>query len=72
MMRAIRVKLRFVVEPDDDGFHVYCPELKGLHAGGATEEEAIKNGQDAAEAYLHSLLKHDDPIPLGIVEARAC
>jgi predicted RNase H-like HicB family nuclease len=64
------VKLRFtvdiVVEPDEDQFHAYAPALKGLHVGGRTEKEAIKNAIDATELYLQSLIRHGDPIPLGI------
>jgi len=66
--RMIKVRLRIMVEPDDERFHAYCPELKGLHVDGATEEEALGNAKDAANAYLRSLIKHNDPIPLGVLE----
>lgn len=68
-LRSIKFRVRFVVEPDEDRFHAYCPELKGLHVDGATEQEALMHARDAATAYLRSLLKHDDPIPLGILES---
>jgi len=68
-IRTIKVRIGFVVEPDEGGFHVYCPDLKGLHAEGATEEEAIANARDAAAAYMKSLLKHNDPIPVGVLES---
>jgi len=55
------------VEPDENGFHAYCPALRGLHTCGDTEEEALSNAADAATAYLRSLIKHGDPIPVGIV-----
>jgi len=54
------------VEPDDDGFHAYCPALKGLHTYGSTEKEAFENAKYAAIAYLESSIKHNDPIPVGI------
>ena len=63
-----KVNIDIVVEPDEDGFHAYCPALKGLHTCGDTEEEAVRNAAAAAMAYLQSLLKHGDPIPVGIVE----
>jgi len=56
-------RVRVVVEPDGEGFHAYCPALKGLHAPGATEAEALANAGDAALAYIESLIKHGDPIP---------
>lgn len=65
--KKITFKVELVVESDNDRFHAFCPALKGLHAEGDTEEEACKNGVDAAIAYIQSLIKHDDPIPLGIV-----
>ena len=65
--RTIGFMVEVVVEPDDDGFHAYCPALKGLHTGGATVDEALENAKDAAIAYLQSLIKHGDPIPVGIL-----
>ena len=57
-------RLMVVIEPDGEGFHAFCPALKGLHVSGATEEEALVNVRDAATAYLRSLIRHGDPIPL--------
>ncbi len=62
----LEFQLRFVVEPDEDEYHAYCPALKGLHTGGATAEEALENAKDAAVAYILSLINHGDPIPIGI------
>lgn len=59
-------KIQVVIEPDRVGFHAYCPALKGLHTSGNTEKEALKNAKDAAIAYLKSLIKHGDPIPIGV------
>lgn len=63
----IEFVVEICVEPDGSEFHAYCPALKGLHVSGQTEEEALENAKDAAVAYLHSLLKHNDPIPVGII-----
>ena len=63
----IGFKIEIVVEPDNDDFHAYCPALRGLHVGGDTEEEAVQNARDAAIAYLESLIKHNDPIPVGAI-----
>lgn len=64
----IKLKIRLYIEDDDGGFYVYCPELKGLHVGGATLEEAMQNGIDAAQLHIDSLIRHNDPIPLGLIE----
>jgi predicted RNase H-like HicB family nuclease len=64
--QIIGFKIEVIVEPDDNGFHAYCPTLKGLHTFGESEEEAVANARDAATAYLESCIKHHDSIPLGI------
>jgi antitoxin HicB len=62
----LRLKVSVVVEPDDDGtFHAFCPGLPGLHADGRTEDEAFTHIVDALRAYLQSLAKHRDPLPIG-------
>ena len=63
----IEFQVEIVVEPDGDEYHAYCPALKGLHACGATVKEALNNARDAAAAYIESLIKHGDPIPIGVV-----
>ena len=64
---VIGFRVEVIVEPDEIGFHAYCPALKGLHTCGDTEEEAVQNAKDAAIAYLESLIKHGDPIPVGVI-----
>ena len=45
---------KVVVEPDEDRWHAYCPALlrKGGATWGYTEEEALKNIQEALELYF--------------------
>jgi predicted RNase H-like HicB family nuclease len=59
---------KIVIEEDEleDGeraYHISCPTLKGCHTWGATQQEALKNIQEAVAAYLESLIKHNEPIP---------
>ena len=63
----IKLRINIDVEPDEDGFHAYCPILKGLHTCGNTEEEAVNNAVEASLAYLESIIKHGDPFPAGIL-----
>jgi len=67
---VVRFSVDIIVEPDDDGFHAFCPALKGLHVGGKTEQEALKNATDGAILYLESLIRHDEPIPVGVTVER--
>jgi len=69
VMAPTRFRIRIVVEPDGDEFHAYCPALNGLHTSGRTEEEAVENARDAAIAYIRSVIKHGDPIPLDCLPA---
>lgn len=62
----IGFKIQILIEADEQGFHAYCPALKGLHTCGDSKKEALENAKDAAGAYLQSLVKHGDPIPVGI------
>ena len=48
MSAKVRFTVELVVEPDDDGYHAFCPALKGLHVAGQTEEEAIQNNFEKA------------------------
>lgn len=64
--KKITFTITLIIEPDGNRFHVYCPALKGLHAEGTTVDDACKNGVDATIAYIKSLIKHGDPIPLGV------
>ena len=63
----IKLRINIDVEPDEDGFHAYCPVLKGLHTCGNTEEEAVNNAVEASLAYLESIIKHGEPFPAGIL-----
>lgn len=65
-VQFIRLKVQVVVEPDDGGWYAYCPDLKGLHVCGETQELAVRNAAEAAKLYVSSLLKHNEPIPVGV------
>jgi len=47
------MRFKVVLEPSDEGgFTVYIPSLPGCISEGETEEEALKNIQEAIELYL--------------------
>ena len=48
-------KASVVVEKDEHGFYVWCPELKGCQSQGTSLEEAIANIKEAIELYLETL-----------------
>lgn len=48
----------------EGGFTVTVPALPGCITEGDTFEEALKMAKDAIEAYIFSLNKHNEPIPI--------
>ena len=62
------IEIEVCIEDDDPGYHAYCPALKGLHTWGATKEAARENVISAVQAYMISLSKHGDPLPVGIIK----
>ena len=53
------------LEQEDDGrWSVWIPMLPGLASWGHTKEEALRNIQDAAEAYVEDMIEAGESIPL--------
>jgi len=47
------MKIKVIIEKGEDGYFVAsCPSLKSCWSQGKTEEEALKNIQEAIELYL--------------------
>ena len=61
----MNIRISVIVEPDDHGFHAYCPAFKGLHIDGETIEQALERTVDALAWYLSSLDRHGDSLPVG-------
>lgn len=54
-----------IFEPaSEGGFTVTVPALPGCITEGDTFEEALRMAKDAIEAYIFSLDKHSEPIPI--------
>ncbi|MBI2368951.1 MAG: type II toxin-antitoxin system HicB family antitoxin [Deltaproteobacteria bacterium] len=51
-------------EEDDGRWSVWVPGLPGLASWGHTKEEAMRNIQDAAEAYVEDMIESGEPIPV--------
>lgn len=41
-----------IIEKDEDGYFVYCPELQGCYTQGDSYEEAMSNIKDAIKSHL--------------------
>ena len=54
-----------VLQREEDGrWSVWIPTLPGLASWGHTKEEALRNIQDAAEAYVEDMIEAGEPIPV--------
>ncbi|MGH9069414.1 MAG: type II toxin-antitoxin system HicB family antitoxin [Acidimicrobiales bacterium] len=52
-------EIEFVFEPEaEGGFHVYAPDLPGLHTQGDNLDDATENAREALALYVEGL--HDD------------
>lgn len=68
MKTSITFSVPIVIEKDNGEYHAFCPVLKGLHTRGETIKETKTNAANAVIAYLNSLIRHGDPIPLCIIK----
>ena len=62
-MRTYTFKV--VVEPDDGGFHAYCPALRqyGAVTQGVTAEDALKNINEVVQMIVDELLEEGKDLP---------
>ena len=58
---------KVVVEPDEGGYHAYCPALRlfGAVTQGATEDEALKNIDEVIHMIVDELREDGKPLPNG-------
>ena len=62
-MRTYTFKV--VIEPDEGGFHAYCPALRryGAVTQGATEDEAARNIHEVIQMIVDELRQDNIPLP---------
>ena len=63
MARELVQRFEVVYEPDEEGFHVYVPALKGCHSWGATREEAREHVREAIALWLEGARENGITIP---------
>lgn len=63
--------IELVFAPQDEGgYHVYAPDLPGLHSEGDTLDEAMSNAREALELYVEGLREIGRPFDAGVVRRR--
>lgn len=64
-------EVEFVFEPQQEGgYHVYAPELPGLHTQGENLEDATENAREALALYVDGLREDGRSLEMGIVRRR--
>lgn len=53
----------YLIEPADDGWSAYVPDLPGCVAAADTRDEAQRLIKEAIALHVESLRSHGDPVP---------
>jgi predicted RNase H-like HicB family nuclease len=61
-------QVEFIFEPEaEGGYHVYAPDLPGLHAQGDTLDEAMDNAREALALYAEGLRNDGSAQEAGVI-----
>ncbi|MBI5147971.1 MAG: type II toxin-antitoxin system HicB family antitoxin [Parcubacteria group bacterium] len=52
-----------ILERDESGYFVFCPELQGCYSQGNTHEEALENIKDAIKLHLEDRRSAREKLP---------
>jgi predicted RNase H-like HicB family nuclease len=64
-------EIELVFEPQEEGgYHVYAPELPGLHTQGGNLDEAIANAEEALALYVEGLREDGEPLEFGVIRRK--
>jgi predicted RNase H-like HicB family nuclease len=64
-------EIEFVCEPQEEGgYHVYAPDLPGLHTQGESVDEATDNAREALELYVEGLREAGRPLDTGVLRRK--
>ncbi len=64
-------EIEFVFAPQEEGgYHVYAPDLPGLHTQGETVEEAEVNAKEALELYVDGLREEGRSFDAGVIRRK--
>jgi predicted RNase H-like HicB family nuclease len=64
-------EIELVFEPQDKGgYHVYAPELPGLHTQGRDLDDAMANANEAVALYVEGLREDGESLDMGIIRRK--
>jgi len=56
-------RFSIVIEKDENGYFVFCPELQGCYTQGDTYEEALEHIKDAVKLHLEDRIASREELP---------
>jgi predicted RNase H-like HicB family nuclease len=69
MSEAAEIELVF--EPlEEGGYHVYAPDLPGLHTQGEDIEDASRNAEEALALYVEGLRQDGGSLNSGVIRRK--
>jgi predicted RNase H-like HicB family nuclease len=70
-MADIAKEIELIFEPQEEGgYHVYAPDLPGLHTQGDDLEDAMKNANEAVALYVEGLREDGDSLDTGVIRRK--
>jgi predicted RNase H-like HicB family nuclease len=70
-MADIAREIELVFEPQNEGgFHVYAPDLPGLHTQGEDLDDAMANATEAVALYVEGLREDGEPLDTGVIRRK--
>lgn len=64
-------EIELVFEPQEEGgYHVYAPELPGLHTQGEDIDDAMAKAEEALALYVEGLREDGDSLEFGVIRRK--
>ncbi len=61
-------EIELVFEPQEEGgYHVYAPDLPGLHTQGDDLDDAMAKASEAVALYVEGLREDVEPLDSGVI-----
>ncbi|HVD37500.1 MAG TPA: type II toxin-antitoxin system HicB family antitoxin [Solirubrobacterales bacterium] len=70
-MADIAREIELIFEPQEEGnFHVYAPDLPGLHTQGDDLDDAMSNASEAVALYVEGLREDGESLDTGVIRRK--
>jgi predicted RNase H-like HicB family nuclease len=70
-MADIAKEIELVFEPEEEGgYHVYAPDLPGLHTQGDDFDDAMANASEAVALYVEGLREDGESLDTGVIRRK--